>query len=311
MTGSPDGTMDVLHQLLAERARYETWLSQLEGRKAAAPGHVLERVRADYATRLEHVVTQLRGRAVELEATTATLRSRLMAVATEEETRRDERAETELRAAVGEFTGDEARETFERCDTAISSLVAQRGALGAELSRLQEVLTLVGSPEAPASPPTPPPAPAPQPEPVVTAAHVEAALDEALTVPVTAESKSALNPVEPMPTPSAAAELEFLRSIVTPQPIDAPAAEPERSDMVSPPVLSAPRRQPTPLSTSTIRDPLRAAVGESANSNVTGMNFLKDMPAEQVKTLKCQECGTMNYATEWYCERCGGELAAM
>ena len=39
--------------------------------------------------------------------------------------------------------------------------------------------------------------------------------------------------------------------------------------------------------------------------------FLKGMPTEQVKTLKCQECGTMNYPTEWYCERCGGELAAM
>jgi hypothetical protein len=39
--------------------------------------------------------------------------------------------------------------------------------------------------------------------------------------------------------------------------------------------------------------------------------FLKDVPAEQAKTLKCQECGTMNYPTEWYCERCGGELAAM
>ena len=27
------------------------------------------------------------------------------------------------------------------------------------------------------------------------------------------------------------------------------------------------------------------------------------------KTLKCPECGAMNYATEWYCERCGGELS--
>jgi hypothetical protein len=40
-------------------------------------------------------------------------------------------------------------------------------------------------------------------------------------------------------------------------------------------------------------------------------SFLRDVPSEQVKTLKCQECGTMNYPTEWYCERCGGELAAM
>ena len=32
---------------------------------------------------------------------------------------------------------------------------------------------------------------------------------------------------------------------------------------------------------------------------------------EASKTLKCQECGAMNYATEWYCERCGAELAAL
>lgn len=30
----------------------------------------------------------------------------------------------------------------------------------------------------------------------------------------------------------------------------------------------------------------------------------------QQKTLRCTECGTMNLPTEWYCERCGGELAA-
>lgn len=29
------------------------------------------------------------------------------------------------------------------------------------------------------------------------------------------------------------------------------------------------------------------------------------------KSLKCAECGAMNYPTEWYCERCGGELASM
>jgi hypothetical protein len=33
--------------------------------------------------------------------------------------------------------------------------------------------------------------------------------------------------------------------------------------------------------------------------------------AEVAKTLKCKECGTMNVATEWYCEHCGAELAAL
>ena len=32
---------------------------------------------------------------------------------------------------------------------------------------------------------------------------------------------------------------------------------------------------------------------------------------EQSKTLKCNECGGLNYPTEWYCERCGAELAAL
>lgn len=29
------------------------------------------------------------------------------------------------------------------------------------------------------------------------------------------------------------------------------------------------------------------------------------------RTLKCSECGAMNLPTEWYCERCGAELAAL
>lgn len=33
--------------------------------------------------------------------------------------------------------------------------------------------------------------------------------------------------------------------------------------------------------------------------------------ATAAKSLKCAECGAMNYPTEWYCERCGGELASL
>ncbi len=292
MTGS-EGTMDVLHQLLAERTRYEAWIAQLEARRSTVPNHVLERVRTDYAGRLEQVVTQLRGRAAELEATTATLRSRLAALATEEETRRDERAETELRSAVGEFSEEQARETFERCDAAIASLVAQRDALGGELARLQEVLVLVVARE-----------PEPAQEQIEPAERVSA-----LDVPRLDPPPVVPEPVEHSPAPSAAAELEFLRSLGSAPTAD--GSEPDGGEHVAPPVLAAPRRQATPMSSGAIRDPLRTAVGESSNPGSSGMNFLKEVPTEQVKTLKCQECGTMNYPTEWYCERCGGELAAM
>jgi cell division septum initiation protein DivIVA len=53
------------------------------------------------------------------------------------------------------------------------------------------------------------------------------------------------------------------------------------------------------------------SVTESGNgaaaSNPTGRQGAQ---ADQAKTLRCTECGTMNFPTEWYCERCGGELAA-
>ena len=44
---------------------------------------------------------------------------------------------------------------------------------------------------------------------------------------------------------------------------------------------------------------------------VVPANADADDDADVVKTLKCKECGTMNLATEWYCENCGAELAAM
>ena len=47
--------------------------------------------------------------------------------------------------------------------------------------------------------------------------------------------------------------------------------------------------------------------------NVTGNIpiVIKEKTAEAAKSLKCGECGSMNYPTEWYCERCGAELASL
>ena len=54
-----------------------------------------------------------------------------------------------------------------------------------------------------------------------------------------------------------------------------------------------------------------APVSKPRDSGEQMPSYLRDAPPEQVKTLKCQECGTLNYPTEWYCERCGAELAAL
>jgi hypothetical protein len=48
-------------------------------------------------------------------------------------------------------------------------------------------------------------------------------------------------------------------------------------------------------------------------ANVSGNNpiVLRDKSHGSAKTLKCGECGAPNYPTEWYCERCGAELASL
>ncbi len=48
----------------------------------------------------------------------------------------------------------------------------------------------------------------------------------------------------------------------------------------------------------------------SAASPVADRGSSPDEAASDAKSLKCHDCGTMNFSTEWYCERCGGELAA-
>jgi hypothetical protein len=327
MTNFDSTSIEALSALLDERRRYEGWLDQLETRRAESPSHVVDRVRSDYLSRLDGVTQQLRGRASELEATASSLRDRIAALQGEENTRRDERFELELRALVGEYEPERAQESMRGCDEAIERLGGERGGLEGELARISEVLALVA----------PPPPSEPEPEVVVneTAPEVESAEPEsagstdpkateeaseaaATGVAASALETSSLSSSDPSPMD----ELAFLHSVV-----DAPREDPvlppadaassvrsdAGADLLPPPLLTAPRRPVTPLSTSipTTRDPFASTAKASTLTPGSMPSFLKDMPTEQVKTLKCQECGTMNYPTEWYCERCGGELAAM
>jgi hypothetical protein len=333
--------MDALNALMEERNRYEQWLAQLEARKGTTPTHVFDRVRGDYGERLNKVLDTLAGRATELQATAGTLAEKVAELYANETTLRDERAEAELRAAVGEFTIEHAREVMQRCDEAIATLGSERATVGAELGRVQEILAVAVRPATPPAgeqPIVPIESLAPPPGAVEAPAPVEIAPPApAAPAPVAAA------PAKQAPAPAASSfdELAFLNSVVdkpasAPRPITPveaapPAPEPRAQAMHAAPPARAPMPEPveaevpataglapsrrtaapTPVLTST---PLVEKDGADANSNLTPGSipaFLKDMPTEQIKTLKCQECGTMNYPTEWYCERCGGELAAM
>jgi hypothetical protein len=63
----------------------------------------------------------------------------------------------------------------------------------------------------------------------------------------------------------------------------------------------------------TLNNPAARAGGSPLAMNVSGNIpiVIKDKTSEAAKSLKCGECGAMNYPTEWYCERCGAELASL
>jgi hypothetical protein len=271
-----DNSLDALQALLDERSRFEQWLAQLAMRREQTPAHVYERVRTDYSGRLDGVMDQLRSRGADLEGTAGSLDERVNDLLRQETARRDTRAEIELRALVGEFAAERAEGELAACDADINRLVGEREGVAAELHRIQEILTLIR-------------------QPAVTAPAATVPADSAAP----AESPAAgSRPAAPEPPARELRdsgtfdELAFLHSVVdSPAPIAAPS-----------PIADRPPAAPPPPPT-----PVRPAVATPSTTPV----FLKDMPTEQVKTLRCQECGTMNYPTEWYCERCGGELAAM
>jgi hypothetical protein len=349
-TGATEKSTDVITALLQERRRFEQWLATLESRRAITPPNVYSRVHADYTARLSGVLDQLGGRSAELQQSVDSLGAKLSTLESEENTRRDERAEAELRAAVGEYTQERWIELSEATDTEIARLSSERSEATAELAQLQQLLNMAKSrrpepvvPAPPAAPPLAPPATAPAPAAAAPAPALPAAAappppppeiprlrppeartaDGAMRRPSAAIPRPAEPRTEPktgpIMDPSSFDELAFLKSVAPAGGAASPpgaAGNQARAAAAGGGAAPAPASRAklaTPPEAGTLNDislrenPATPAKGDSGSVPV----FLRDVPTEQVKSLKCSECGSMNYPTEWYCERCGGELAAM
>jgi hypothetical protein len=348
--------------LYEERQRFEAWLSALEAKRATTPVHIYTRVHGDYGARLQRVVEELRTHRTALQELESTLIDRLTALDGEEAKHRDEAAEAELRATVGELAAEHFTEVTERTSGAIAGLSEERAHVQAELSQLRHLLDVGTAPlpvtAASAEPqradaPAPESsrlrlvdsgAPAPEPSanapPAPTPADWELSFENALGGnPAPAPSRpSGPRAVEKVSEPNPFDDLEFLKTMVDrntgehnvvnptrdraaerpPERQAPPAPEPVVTMPMAPPVKQRPS-QPAPVVASGLPlimpdapSPTRAEPRfPQAGARDTVPSYLKEAPPEQVKTLKCQECGTLNYPTEWYCERCGAELAAL
>lgn len=386
MTELHDVSIDEVRALVAERQRFDDWLTALDGRRAETPVRVFERVQADYVARRREVMDRLREHVGGLASSGEALESRLATLESQLSTLEDERAEAMLRTAVGEYDSDRWEQVRQNVETQIGELGEQRSAL---LAEVDEVRTLLSSaraePEGDAA--------ASANDAPVEAASVEAvadveptasaAVDDAqLTDAVSVETEYFDGPhgatahelapmhttdfliptVEPMLDVERTAEHSVAAAndaAVSPQSsndeladldnalalfsADAPAdpygqatnplnAGLDGVDVFDDAELGDLRMSPPVTSTATVTphsapaSPSNSALNpsENARDGFDDLAFLRSVvdpsaqsaasraptAGDQQKTLRCTECGTMNFPTEWYCERCGGELAA-
>jgi predicted nucleic acid-binding Zn-ribbon protein len=331
MTTADTEARTALQELLDERQRYQGWLRALEQRRAATPAHVYERVHTDYTLRLERVMQRLSERAEQLSATIEGMQSRLQTLRSREADRTDERNEYELRAAVGELTPEEWERRRAEADRELGAISEDRRQIEGELAELQRVVAMTRE-----QPPEPVPTPEPEAEQASAASEGAAQSPRVQSAPpqatseATAQGRGAGAHEGP---PSTAGEHPLAASPAGESPsIDDFVAEwPLRQMGGEGGVNGASEAPSTAPATATWHPPVpdrgERAAARSAEPAVpaspAGSTFAPPENAHDIhehhvgearrdmdKTLKCPECGAMNYATEWYCERCGGELAS-
>lgn len=302
-----------IEELLGTRQQLTEWLQKIGAAGEGVPGSVRERVRADYEGRLAEVVFALRSHSETLTATVDTLRSAL-----EEQDRiriqeEEAIAEVELRFHVGEFSEAEWTSRNEVSKGKLEEAVGAINRLTADITRLEEVLGQVHEEPATDAATTPVESSAPADAPVRVTDEAREGTPEA-----------ARNGGMPGATPGGESDAPILHR-----------EEAVHQAAPSAPV-EAPRFIPKGTESASASRPVRVGAGTSPRGSAGApgddLAFLKAMTidpsrstaapragerAERAgsatggKSLKCGECSAMNRPTEWYCERCGAELAAL
>lgn len=303
-------SMNDLPALLEERRKYEAWLAALEARRESTPEHVFSRVKGDYESRLTGVKERLAAHRHAIDEERASLSSRRALLDAEVQLRRDERAELELRAHVGELSDADSEAAFKAVDDTLNEMGAEREKLDARIAELDGLVDGSVVTPVPAVEVLGEPAPALASASAETERIEEVPSLESLEEPK-AEAAAPAAEQKPLHTPGGSFdELAFLSDVVGPSNAEPIAAADKASDKLH--IVRDESMTDSILSDLARKD--RKSDNPPLASNVPANTPIVLRPSgsiEQSKTLKCTECGAMNYPTEWYCERCGAELAAL
>ena len=279
----PQKSSEDVEKLLNERQAVTEWLERLALTGDDASDEVRSKVREDYETRLAAASKGLQGYADELRSTLSKETKKRSDFLEREQRAEGRLDEAKLRHAVGEYEDSQWNEIHSEI---LGELVKVREGLkaaGKEIDRLEDVLSSIDRR------PT-----EDQEEPEkerVSIAEIEPEPDGAGVAGGGAEKES-----KPAGRTSgqtdAFDDLAFLKKVAPET-----AGKRRRSEAMFKPFEGADTAADKPGSTVTAPEE-KLQVGPA-----------EDPTAK--KTLKCQECGAMNRPTEWYCESCGAELAAV
>jgi hypothetical protein len=319
MTDARPKQIQEIEGLVAERRKYEQWLAQLDARKESTPSHVFAKVHRDYTARFTEAQQKLSSESGAVHALAAELEESLARQERQIAERTDERAEADLRASVGEYAGKEWEKLRGKLDSAIAGLAGERDSVQRELDTLRALLSEAepsedGEPKRDiddiaflrsvlgrSTPYSSTPAPVISEPPTGERAPARVSVAAEQRPSIQASAPIAEAEAAPATAPEPVAEREA--------PSARPAAAAARASSAVPARPSAPELFAMP---ELPEDPSGPRGSDDLVPNRPSGTFgqLTPRTSEAVKSLKCQECGTLNFPTEWYCERCGGELAA-
>lgn len=303
---SDDATRNAgeIEELLASRQQISEWLHRLGSVGSKVPESVRERVRSDYESRLAGVVDQLRSHSTAINDSLSGLRRELAEQERQQAAAEEALAEAQLRHSVGEYSETDWRQHEERSGTQLERHGAEIHRLGGEIMRLEDVMAQIAG------------APAGTEEAVPLAVETADADDGAEAYQLQTDPFITLDdaPADPR------TQSVFDATAALPSDPD-PAMEPVPAD---PPVPEAPRftprgggipPRPRPSASHKAVDDelafLKSVSQEPTRATATETRVSPPQSFIGSKTLKCQDCGTLNRPTEWYCERCGAELSAV
>ena len=283
-----------IEDLLADREQFTMWLTRLDEGEDLASEKVRDKVRGDYQGRLESVMEELASHSDSIAEQLADHRGTQEDLTAGDTSAREELAEAEVRHTVGEYDDDEWKKLKEMADEQIGQIGGELEDVTVEIDRLAGVQALIALRPAPSGEDAIAEGTSANPEETVISINVggdgeddSGSMGVPRFTPRGADAGGESSAPRTLQFPGADAketsldELDFLKSVTEDE-----STGPATGGMAA----AAPESAPD-VATS------------SAESAITGQ--------PQAKTLKCGECGELNRPTEWYCERCGAELASL